>query len=148
MSKKCLFCGSVLDDEALFCDDCGKKQEAMVQNEVTMKEQAPPLGAQTYYNERPSVQSMPGSFASAPMQAKPKDNSTVFAWVGFALGIASYVLFFPLMLPTAITGTVGLVFSIMGVRSSKKGIAIVSIVLNAIALLIFSLFITIILLAE
>lgn len=124
-----------------------KKQEASVQNEVTIKGQAP-LGTQNYYNEKPTVQSMPESFVAAHIQAKPKDNFTVFAWIGFALGIASYVLFFPLVLPTAVTGTVGLVFSIMGVKSSKKGIAIVSIVLNAIALLVFSLFLMIVLLVE
>lgn len=119
MSKKCLFCGSVLDNEALFCDDCGKKQEAPTHNEVKIKEQVP-FEPQTYYNEKPSVQSMPGPFVNAPIQAKPKDNSNVFAWVGFALGIASYVLFFPLIIPTLITGIAGLVFSIMGVKSSKK----------------------------
>ena len=27
MSKKCLFCGATLEDEDLFCDECGKKQD-------------------------------------------------------------------------------------------------------------------------
>lgn len=27
MSKKCIYCGAELEDDALFCDECGKKQE-------------------------------------------------------------------------------------------------------------------------
>ena len=27
MSKKCLFCGAILEDEDMFCGECGKKQD-------------------------------------------------------------------------------------------------------------------------
>ena len=27
MAKKCIYCGEQLEDDALFCDECGKKQD-------------------------------------------------------------------------------------------------------------------------
>lgn len=140
MSKKCLFCGSVLDDKALFCDDCGKKQEQSAENMNQVHTEA------QYYNTQPQqnglpVQPVQGFPASYPVQpntmVKPKNNYNVFAWIGLGLGIASVILFYPFIFPTLITGIVGLVFSIVGTKSSKKAVAIVSIILNALALLLF-----------
>lgn len=37
MSKKCIYCGAELEDDALFCDECGKKQEAVKETEVEQK---------------------------------------------------------------------------------------------------------------
>ena len=34
MSKKCIYCGAELEDDALFCDECGKKQELVKKVEV------------------------------------------------------------------------------------------------------------------
>ena len=34
MSKKCIYCGAELEDDALFCDECGKKQELLKEAEV------------------------------------------------------------------------------------------------------------------
>lgn len=144
MSKKCLFCGSVLDDEAQFCDDCGKKQE-----QITASINQVPTNAQ-YYNNQPGQNSLPvqpvqgfsGAYPAQPnTTAKPKDNYNVFAWIGLGLGIVSYILIYPLILPTLITSVIGLVFSIIGTKSPKKTVSIISIVLNALALLIFILLI-------
>ena len=33
-SKKCIYCGAELEDDALFCDECGKKQELVKKVEV------------------------------------------------------------------------------------------------------------------
>lgn len=30
MSKKCIFCGSLLEDNDLYCSECGQKQEESV----------------------------------------------------------------------------------------------------------------------
>lgn len=41
MSKKCLFCGAILEDEDIFCDECGKKQdEAAAKEETKRREEA------------------------------------------------------------------------------------------------------------
>ena len=37
MSKKCIYCGTELEDDALFCDECGKKQELAKEPEVEQK---------------------------------------------------------------------------------------------------------------
>lgn len=37
MSKKCIYCGAELEDDALFCDECGKKQELAKEPEVEQK---------------------------------------------------------------------------------------------------------------
>lgn len=34
MSKKCIYCGAELEDDALFCDECGKKQELSKETET------------------------------------------------------------------------------------------------------------------
>ena len=34
MSKKCIYCGAELEDDALFCDECGKKQELFKEAET------------------------------------------------------------------------------------------------------------------
>ena len=34
MSKKCIYCGAELEDDALFCDECGKKQELAKETET------------------------------------------------------------------------------------------------------------------
>ena len=39
MSKKCIYCGAELEDDALFCDECGKKQE--LSKEAETEQNAP-----------------------------------------------------------------------------------------------------------
>ena len=38
MSKKCIYCGNELDDDAAFCGECGKKQEPSSHQETTNEE--------------------------------------------------------------------------------------------------------------
>lgn len=40
MSKKCIYCGAELEDDALFCDECGKKQESVKEAEQNAKKEA------------------------------------------------------------------------------------------------------------
>lgn len=44
MSKKCNSCGAELEDDVLFCDKCGAKQEAPVTMETTVGSDAPVPG--------------------------------------------------------------------------------------------------------
>ena len=39
MSKQCLFCGAVLDDDAIFCDECGKRQDDVSTKEIVSKKE-------------------------------------------------------------------------------------------------------------
>ncbi len=39
MSKICISCGAVLDDHALFCDDCGTKQDVSQMERESMAEE-------------------------------------------------------------------------------------------------------------
>lgn len=41
MSKKCPFCGATLEDDDLFCDECGKKQKAENREETAPEQSAP-----------------------------------------------------------------------------------------------------------
>ncbi len=46
MSKKCVYCGAELEDDAIFCDECGKKQELVKKSEQKAPKEAEPKAKQ------------------------------------------------------------------------------------------------------
>ena len=65
MSKQCLFCGASIDDNALFCDECGKKQDpALAKLEAEREE------LNKKYRE--AVNSLQKSFHTMEMMEPPK----------------------------------------------------------------------------
>lgn len=40
MSKQCLYCGALLDDDDIFCDECGKRQDDEAAKKIVLQYKA------------------------------------------------------------------------------------------------------------
>lgn len=224
MGKQCLFCGASLDDDAIFCDECGKRQDDEAAKEIAVERAQEVVAAkeqeradmerakvetevkahlETTKEVRPTAekvqQEMDGKReqaectqnkkksaevkecendstkvnikAEAEARIKPeeeqqtrtdagcqemighkeedakvkkerevqekKNNSTYLALASLILGIASIILIFSftiLSLPLCIAGTI---FSIKGMKTAKRGMAIAGLIMNGLVLVIF-----------
>lgn len=156
----CKNCGSALNDDAKFCYKCGIKVDSVnadfVPNYVdtTASAQSPnpapvaeptenasapdytqaPLGEVSFSNtntmgEQPVYTQVPPAAYSIPANQNTKDKGG-FAVASLVLGIVSYVV----CCVGPITQILAVIFGIMGIKSSKKGLAIAGIILGALGI--------------
>ena len=109
MSRICIKCGAQLEDNALFCDDCGEKQ--------------PKQNTENYPNINNQMNTV---------NVSTKDNmkQSGFGIASFVLGVISIVTFGILCIPEIL----GIVFGIIGVcdKTRKKGFALAGLIMSSI----------------
>lgn len=132
MSKVCIKCGTTLEDNAVFCDECGTRQP----------------NAQA--SQQPFQQQIYGQAFSGNLQAKPAErmegtlrNSGV-GIASFVLGLVSIFTLGYLIIPEII----GIICAIISLcqKNTKKGLPIAGLVMCVISLL-FLVFVTLVLIA-
>ena len=139
----CRICGTALKDGAAFCHSCGaqvKKDRPAPVNEnvivntdvINEKLQAPVSEASNDQSETASSPFAQPYVKTPPMQNEKKDYSG-FAIASLVLGIVSVL---PLCCVNVITAILGIIFSLISIKSSKKGMAIAGLILSIIAIII------------
>lgn len=113
---KCTVCGTEAEAGVKFCPYCGANMEQQPQTANAQISEAP----QTVYNAN-------GTVASA--QATPSKNNG-FATAGFVLGLISFCCCSLCGIGTIL----GIIFSILGLKSERKGFAIAGLVLSILAI--------------
>lgn len=153
MSKKCISCGAILDDDELFCGDCGAKQ--VVEPEPKVKKEEAPKAEKAPKPEKPTItEADKQAFIQAEAEAKArlelereekekkkaerKNNPKHFAILSLIIGILSYVGILTIFGPF-ITVPLGLVFGFLGLKSEKKKTSIAGIGLNIGTIVVFVL---------
>ena len=155
MSKKCINCGAELEDDQLFCDDCGTKQisepqpkekkskkasmqevmseadkQAMLQAEAEAKVRLEAERAEKIKRQEERKIRLEAERAEkVKKQEVRKNNPKHLAIASLILGIISYLSILTVIVPI-ITCILGIVFGFKGTKSEKKKIAIAGIVLN------------------
>jgi Predicted membrane-bound mannosyltransferase len=111
MSKLCIKCGAELEDQAIFCDECGAKQET-----ITNKSEEPLT--QRQLNEQKNNMKQSG-----------------MGIVSFILGIISVMTFGVFFLPEIL----GIIFGILGRqdKTKKTGMATTGFVLSLLAVVMW-----------
>ena len=175
MSKKCAFCGAVMEDHDMFCDECGKKydDEAVKRAEETNKsnaeaehgakqppqpqqpQQSPqlPLNPQTIQKpnsatqapySNPTVQAPYGNpTAQAPYGNPMTHNSNNtkkredwFAISSLIIGASELPLTVLLPFLAVFLPIPGIILGVLGLKSEKKTLAIIGIVLSSLFILL------------
>lgn len=169
MSKKCLFCGNVMEDDDLFCDECGKKQaEASPEKDNTKQTEfiSTPQEVQrnsskkeTRTNSIPKNQSQEEREAELRIKSEAeakirleyeineknrkkedrKNNPKHLAILSLIFAIVSYPLIITTIFLPIITAPIGLILGIKGLKSTKKITAVFGIILSAIVILFYIL---------
>lgn len=145
MSKKCINCGSELDDDQLFCDDCGTKQ--IIEHQSKAKKDFQPLSQKTIVTEadkQPIIQTVTDNkirleaekAEKARKQEERKNNPKHLAIVSLLLGIVSYLSILTIIIPIA-TSITGLIVGFKGFKSDLKKTAIMGIITNLSFLILF-----------
>ena len=146
MSKKCINCGAELDDDQLFCDDCGTKQ--IVDSQPKTKKQEPTPTQKATVTEA-DKQAVIQAKADAKKEEKArkreerKNNPKHLAIISLILGIVSYLSILAIIVPI-VTSVLGIVLGFFGLKSEKKktaisGIAVsISFIVFFIAILVFA----------
>lgn len=140
MSKKCINCGAELDDDQLFCDDCGTKQVIEPQPKSKKEKKSKSVPQQTTISESDKqaiIQAEADAKArleakkveKAKKQEERKNNPKHLAVASLILGIISYLSIVTIIIPIA-TSILGIIWGVKGRKSEKKKIAIAGIVLN------------------
>ena len=111
MSKKCLFCGAELEDNAAFCDECGRKQEENAAGEARSQPET-------------------GQVNRAQEKEERKKDPVRFAWASLILGAISVALVFAISFVSLPISIVGIVLGITGIKSSRKAVSVVGLVMN------------------
>ena len=156
----CKNCGSVLNDDAKFCYKCGIKVDSVnadfvpsyVDNTASASNPAPvteptenasvsdytqvPSGEVSFSNsnamgEQPVYTTVPPAAYNMPANQNTKDKGG-FAVASLVLGIVSYVA----CCVGPITQILAVIFGIIGIKSSKKGLAIAGIILGALGIVL------------
>ena len=138
MIRKCISCGAALEDDEIFCGECGAKQVADVESEVKQEKN-------TKLENSTTAELDKDAFLQAKAEAKArlefereekerkkaerKNNPKHFAIISLIMGILSYVGIFTIFGPF-ITVPLGLVFGFLGLKSEKKKTSIAGIGLN------------------
>lgn len=130
MSKVCINCGTALEDNAIFCDECGTRQP------------------DTQSAQQPFQQPVYGQVISGNQQVKPAermDGTLRNSGVGiasFVLGLVSIFTLGNLIIPEII----GIICSIIALcqKNTKKGLPIAGLVMCVISLFLL-VFVTLIL---
>lgn len=140
MSKKCFFCGAILEDEDIFCDECGKKQDqASVIKQVEHKsepkmhmevEQKAKEETKQIVQERVSAKAESKQLEQKKCKEEIKYNPIHFAWAGLVFGIISWITLLTATLFAMPTSIIGIALGIKGLKSKKRGLSIVSLFLN------------------
>lgn len=116
MSKFCVKCGAELEDDAVFCDDCGTQQ---------VVQQVP-------------VETVAGSLPNKnQLVSGEKRKHSGFGIASFVLGILSALTFGIFFVPEIL----GIIFGIVGLtdKSKKMVLAVIGLVLSIIGLGIFAI---------
>lgn len=128
MSKKCIKCGAELEENAVFCDECGMKQDAQIVTD-------------TLSNANSTGQMVNNEKKEQSIQAMKNKNSG-FGIASFVLGIVSICTFGSLFIPEIL----GILFGILALceKSKKHNLAVAGLVLSLISVVIVGilLFIT------
>lgn len=130
----CKNCGTLINEGALFCHNCGKEiktaepkvdtnEQDIIKSEVNVQEQ----------NPSPFAQPMADAPVNTPTTAQKNEKSdrSALAVASLVLGIVSLL---PLCCVNTITAVLGLIFGIISIKSSKRGMAIAGIILSVIAI--------------
>ena len=152
MSKKCINCGCELEDDELFCGDCGTKQ--VLDHEPKAKKEKAPKPAK---NEKPTItEADKQDFIQAEAEARArlqleceekekkkaerKNNPKHFAILSLIIGLLSYIGILTIVGPF-ITVPLGVVFGFKGLKSEKKKTSIAGIGLNIGTIIVYALII-------
>ncbi len=124
MSKKCPNCGAELEDNALFCDECGSKLDQQTSSQQTTPSVTPKETNNTDVSSKT---------VTAPDSTEIMKNSGlgIASMIFGILGIFTLGCFF-------IPEILGLIFGIiaMGNKTKKHNFAVVGIVTSAIAFIL------------
>lgn len=122
MSKICIKCGAELEDDAIFCDECGEKQ---------IIEQ--PKVEQIQENQQKKI--------NISVDVNEKQKHSGFGIASLILGILSIITLGGLFIPEIL----GIIFGIIGIRdkTKKHGLAIAGLVTSIIGLIILILLVII-----
>lgn len=112
MGKICIKCGEELEDNALFCDNCGEKQLMQnVENQSKVK-----------------------LFSRSDIELSDNElKQSTFGIVSLVLGIISIVTFGILFIPEIL----GVLFGVLGIceKDKKKGFALAGLIMSGIMVL-------------
>lgn len=116
MSKFCMKCEAMLEDDAVFCDECGARQE----------------------NQVSDIQTMQGHKNNGAAEAEGRKSSG-FGIASFICGLLSIFTFGALCVPEII----GIVFGVMAIRDKlrKHGLAVAGLIMSMIGTAMFILWI-------
>lgn len=108
MSKMCIKCGAELEDDAVFCDECGTRLAS-----------APRENADEQLNQ------------IKPDSAEPKKKQSVMGIVSLCMGIIGFLTLGTLYLPEIL----GIILGILGRRdkTAKSGFATAGLILSLLA---------------
>lgn len=158
MSKKCIYCGAELEDDALFCDECGKKQELAKETETEPNDpkdaelkakQEADAKAKAEAAQRAKEEARKEKAAEAKRLEKErkkeerKANPTYKAYASLILGILIWITFMmgaAGLIVTLLMMVLGMVFGVQALKSTKKKIAIAGLVLNGLMVALIVVF--------
>lgn len=141
--KNCIKCGYELNDDSEFCTQCGISQPQSAQkkcnncgadltsNDVFCKSCGTAITSEN--SSTNSVSSTANYSNESVVPAKSKKDS--FAITGLVFGLISIVAWLLPLIGFPIT-ILGIIFSSLGIKSSKKSLAIAGLVLSIIFLLL------------
>lgn len=160
MSKKCIYCGAELEDDALFCDECGKKQELAKETETEPNDpKDAELKAKQEADAKAKAEAAQRAKEEAEKQAQEaaeakrlekerkkeerKANPTYKAYASLILGILIWITFMmgaAGLIVTLLMMVLGMVFGVQALKSTKKKIAIAGLVLNGLMVALIVVF--------
>ena len=140
MSKICISCGAALDDNALFCDDCGAKQDVQftVVTGSSQQEMEQPVAAES--NAEPLIK-QDDLYDPAPvMEEEPLLKQSKTGIAALVMGILAIVTLGSFI----IFDILGIVFGVIGLRKKdrKTGFAKAGLILSLAATVIIVVVVT------
>lgn len=148
MSKICISCGAVLDDNALFCDDCGAKQDIrqreqelqIIDAEVDTKELgeesvSPPVASvEDDRQEQTGSEAVRQPYQIPETVGEPQLKQSKMGIAALVMGVIAIVSLGSLI----VFDILGIIFGIVGMRKrdTKTGFAKAGLILSIIATVI------------
>lgn len=146
MSKKCINCGAELDDDQLFCDECGiklvtesqmpketEKVSSSISTDISDANKSEFMQTQDDAKTRSKTEIL----EKAKKQEERKSNLKHFAIISLILGIVSYISILTIVVPI-ITSIIGIVFGFKGLKSDMKKTSFAGIIINISFLILFA----------
>lgn len=126
MSKVCIKCGAQLDDNAVFCDDCGFRQDQQFMQEGTAEEQQVDKGEDQFsgiYSKATDT-----VVENSRKQAQKQSKIGIAAFVMGILSIATLGAFFTFDI-------LGIIFGVIGLKrkNTKTSFAKIGLILSIVA---------------